>query len=72
MILTGGVNYYHIIKIKILYSPHYGCLDDILPVFIHSLQDISRFGLRFSFDRLVEIDTDLLRFEAYNGLCYAD
>lgn len=44
--------------------PNDGGLDHIFTILIYSFQDIRRLGLDFGLDRLVKVDTNLLRLEA--------
>ena len=40
-------------------------LDDVLAVLVDRLEHVCRLGLLLGLDRHVEVDTDLLRLEAY-------
>ena len=45
------------------YIPNDGRLDNVLPVLVDGLPDVSRFRLLLGFDGRVQVDTDLLRLE---------
>lgn len=57
-----------LIEIQTNYSPNNSCLDDIFTVFVYRLENIGGLSLDLSLDRLVEVDTNLLRSEAYNKI----
>jgi len=50
-------------RLPCLHDPDDGSLDEVLPILVDVLHDLSGFGLLLGLHRLVEVDSDLARVE---------